>query len=114
MNTLPLSESASVTLNASGNGTARVGPNAHGVVWKPSRIAVKVSSQTLSPTCQLFVGSSATSENFIDGTYSGAQNATDSAVGQELRLGQYVWAVWTGGDVGAQATLTLTGSKDLG
>jgi hypothetical protein len=31
-----------------------------------------------------------------------------------LLLGNYVWAVWAGGDAGAQATLTVTGSKDLG
>jgi hypothetical protein len=112
--TLPLSEAAFVTLDASGNGTARVGPNAHGVVWKPSRVAIKTSSAVLSPVCQLFIGNTATSENFIDGTFTGQQNATDSVVGQELRLRQYVWAVWTGGDVGAQATLTVTGSKDVG
>lgn len=114
MPTLPLSDAAFVTLDGSGNGTAKLGPNAHGVVWKPSRVAVKTTSTILSPTCQLFIGNTATSENFIDGTYSGSQNATDSAVGQELRLGQYIWAVWTGGDVGAQATLTVTGSKDVG
>ena len=114
MPTLPLSESGFVTLNGSGNGTVKIGPGAHGVVWKPSRIAVKVSSATLSPTCQIFIGNTATAENFIDGTFTGQQNATDSAVGQELRLGQYVWAVWTGGDVGAQATVTVTGSKDVG
>ena len=114
MPTLPLSEAAFVTLNGSGAGTARLGPAAHGVVWKPSRIAIKTSSAVLSPTCQVYVGNAATSENFIDGTFTGQQNATDSAVGQQLRLGMYVWAVWTGGDAGAQATLTVTGSKDIG
>lgn len=114
MPTLPLSEAAFVTLDGSGNGTARLGPNAHGVVWKPSRVAIKTSSAVLSPVCQLFAGNTATSENFIDGTFTGQQNATDSIVGQELRLGMYVWAVWTGGDIGAQATVTVTGSKDVG
>jgi hypothetical protein len=114
MGALPLSEAGFVTLNGSGAGTARVGPTAHGVVWKPSRVAIKTSSATLSPVCQLFVGNAATSENFIDGTFTGQQNATDAVVGQELRLGMYVWAVWTGGDAGAQATVTVTGSKDIG
>lgn len=114
MATLPLSEAAFVTLDGSGNGTAKIGPNAHGVVWKPSRVAIKTSTAVLSPTCQLFVGTAAARENFIDGTFTGQQNATDAIVGQELRLGSYVWAVWTGGDVGAQATLTVTGSKDIG
>jgi hypothetical protein len=113
MPTLPLSESAFVTLNASGNGTAKIGPAAHGIVWKPTRVAIKTSTAVLSPVCQLFVGTAATSDNFIDGTFTGQQNATDAVVGQEVRIGSYVWAVWTGGDVGAQATLTVTGSKDI-
>ncbi len=113
MPTLPLDESAFVTLNGSGNGTAKVGPAAHGVVWKPSRVKVKTSTGVLSPVCQVFVGTSPTPENFCDGTFTGQQNATDAIVGQEVRLGCYVWAVWTGGDIGAQATITVTGSKDV-
>lgn len=114
MTSLPLSEAAYVTLNASGNGTARIGPTAHGITWKPVRVGIKTSTAVLSPTCQIYAGSSATPDNFVDGTFTGQQNATDAITGQELRLGQWVWAVWTGGDIGAQATVTVTGSKDVG
>lgn len=114
MPTLPLSEAAFVTLDVSGNGTAKLGPAAHGVAWKPSRVGVKTSTSVLSPKCIVYAGSSPTSDNFVDGTFTGQANATDAIVGQELRLGSYVWAVWTGGDAGAQATVTVTGSKDIG
>lgn len=110
---LPLSEFASVVLNGSGAGTARVGPAAHGVTWRPTVASVKVSTATLSPICNLFVGATATDDNFVDGSYTGEKNSTDAVAGQELVLGQYVFAVWSGGDPGAQATVTVSGTKDV-
>ncbi len=114
MPTLPLSEAAFVTLDASGNGTARIGPAAHGVTWKPTVVAVRTSTSTLSPQCRIYAGDRVTDGNFIDGTFTGQQNSTDAIAGQVLLLGQYVFAVWVGGDIGAQATLTVTGTKDIG
>jgi hypothetical protein len=114
MSTLPLNEFVSITLDGAGAGTARIGPNAHGVIWRPTVVSVRVSTQTKSPTCLIYAGSSATADNFVDGTYTGAQNSSSNIEGQVLLLGNYVWAVWAGGDAGAQATLTVTGSKDLG
>jgi hypothetical protein len=113
MTTVPLSESAFVTLDGSGNGTARVGPAAHGVVWRPTVASLKVSTSVQSPTCLIYAGSSATPDNFVDGTYTGSQNSTSNIDGQVLYLGQYVFAVWTGGDPGAQATIALSGTKDI-
>lgn len=113
MTTLPLSESASVTLDGSGSGSVRIGPNAPGVIWRPGVVGVRVSSMGLSPTCQIYAGPSASPSYFCDGTYTGQQNSTDAVKGQELRVGQYVWAVWSGGDPGAEATLTVTGTKDI-
>jgi hypothetical protein len=113
MPTVPLSEFASVVLDGSGGGTARIGPAAHGVVWNPSVASLKVSTAVKSPTCLVYAGSSATADNFVDGTYTGSQNSTSNVAGQVLYLGQYVFAVWTGGDPGAQATMTLSGTKDI-
>jgi hypothetical protein len=110
---VPLSVYASVTLDGSGNGTARTGPPAHGVLWRPAVASVRVSTGTLSPTCKLYVGPAATDQYFIDGTFTGNQNSTDAVKGQVLQLGDFVWAVWTGGDVGAQATVTVGGVKEI-
>lgn len=113
MTTLPLADSASVTLDGAGNGTARIGPAAHGVLWRPTVASVKVSTATRSPQCRIYVGDSATDANFVDGTYTGNQNSTSNLAGQEIRLGQYVIAVWAGGDAGAEATVSISGTKDI-
>lgn len=113
MTTLPLSEFAGVTLDGSGAGTVRIGPTSHGVVWKPTVASVRVSTATSSPRCRVYAGDAATDGNFVDGTYTGEQNSTSNIEGQEIRLGQYVFAVWTGGDVGAEATLSISGTKDI-
>lgn len=115
MSTVPLNESAYVTLDATGAGTVRLGPRAHGQTWHPQIASVATSTATKSPTCKLYVGGPTLSSSvLVDGTYTGEQNATDAVGGWELRLGNYVWAIWSGGDAGAQATLTLAGSQDIG
>lgn len=113
MTSLPLSEFVSVTLDGSGNGRVRIGPTSPGVEWRPTVCGVRVSSMSVSPTCQIFAGATPTPDNYVDGTYTGQQNSTDAIAGQVLRIGQYVWAVWAGGTPGAEATLTVTGTKDI-
>jgi hypothetical protein len=115
MPTVPLSEFVTVTLNGSGAGTARVGPGAHGVTWKPTVASIKMGGGTPSgaPTCFLYAGTSATDDNFVDSTYDVQNDSTDRVSGQELRLGSYVFAVWSGANPGATATLALSGTKDI-
>jgi hypothetical protein len=113
--TVALAESAYVTLDSSGAGTVRLGPRAHGQTWHPRIASVATSTAIKSPTCKLYIGGrTLNSSILLDGTYTGEQNATDAITGSELRLGTYVWAVWSGGDAGAQATLTLTGTQEIG
>ena len=35
------------------------------------------------------------------------------AAGQQIVLGQYVYAVWSGGQPGATATLTVNGTQEI-
>lgn len=119
MRTLPLNENVTVVLNAFGDGTARVGPNGHGVTWFPRVASVRVNSGTNpanQAACEIFAGNAATADNFIDATETGSTgDSTDSfGDGMEIRLGSYVWAVWHNGDPGSQATLTVTGSQETG
>lgn len=113
--TVPLSEFATIQLDGSGNGTARVGPMAHGVAWKPTVAGIKMSGDSPSglAMCTVYAGSSPTDDNFVDATYDVNNASTDAVSGQELRLGQYVYAVWSGGNAGATATLTVNGTKDI-
>jgi hypothetical protein len=113
MTEVPLSDFAQITLDGSGNGTVQLGPRAHGQTWKPTVASIKMSGSTPagSATCFVYAGGAATDSNFIDSTYDVQNDSTDRVSGQALTLGQYVYAVWTGGNPGATATLTVNGTK---
>ena len=115
MTTVPLSEFNVITLDGSGNGTARVGPRAHGVVWQPTVASIKMTGATPSgvATCFVYAGSSATDDNFVDSTYDVQNDSTDRVSGQQLRLNQFVYARWSGGNPGATATLSITGTAEI-
>lgn len=114
MSEVPLNESATVTLSGSGAGTAKVGPISARESWAPSNVHVSASSNTNEAQCSIYVGDAPTQRNFVDGTFSGSSgDSSDRAGATSVKVGQYVWAVWTGGDVGATATLTVTGTKQV-
>jgi hypothetical protein len=64
-------------------------------------------------TVFLYAGSSATDDNFVDSTYDVSNDSTDRVSGQQLVLGQYVWAVWSGGTPGATAVLSVNGTQEV-
>lgn len=107
---MPLNESASVVLDATGAGSARLGPGAAGVVWQVSLVSVFCSVSNPMPIGVLYLGSPAPS-NIKDGTYSAALNSTTYTVPVELHAGQYFTMVWTGGQPGATGTVTAQGTK---
>lgn len=114
MTTGRLSETVSVVLGAAGGGIVRVGPLSARETWTPSAVAVSVSSHTAEAACKLYVGDQPVQSNFVDGTYSGSSgDSTDSLAAQRVKAGEYVWAVWTGGDPGATATMTVSGSREI-
>jgi len=111
---LPLNESATVVLNGFGDGTARVGPHGHGLVWNPAVASVKVAPPVTSEaTCKIYVGNQPTDDNFVDATENGSTGDSSGNVRAALRQNSFIWAVWHNGDPGAQATLTVTGSQTL-
>lgn len=112
---LPLSEFGTVTLDGAGNGTARVGPDAHGVVWLPEVVRIRMTGANPSglATCFVYAGNSATDDNFVDSTYDVTSASSGNIQGEQLRLGQFVFAKWSGGNPGAVATVSLSGSKDI-
>lgn len=109
-----LYESATVTL-VGGNGTARVGPLTYRETWHPENAHVSANQNpTNQARCNVYVGDAATANNFRDATISGSSgDSTDRINADIVEKGQYIWAVWTGGDNGAVATLTVTGTKDI-
>jgi membrane peptidoglycan carboxypeptidase len=113
-----LNQSAVVTLDASGNGTAKLGPIGMREHWTLGAIAVKTNQLPAAivkeAQCKTYAGPDASDSWFAGGTLSGSTGDTTSDVaGQILDCGEYVTAVWTGGDAGAQGRVNVTGTKML-
>lgn len=111
---LPLNENATVVLNAFGDGQVKLGPRGHGVVWHPQIASVKVAAPVTSEAiAEIYVGNAPTADNFVDATQTGSTGDSSGNVRVELRVNNFIWAVWHNGDVGAQATLTVVGTQTL-
>lgn len=110
-----LDDTAFVVLNGSGAGTAKLGPLTAREVWWPVNASVRVNQNpTNEAQCQIYVGETPTQDNFRDGTFSGSSgDATGKVGGKPVKKNQFIWAVWTGGDAGQTASLTVTGTKDV-
>jgi hypothetical protein len=113
MQTLPFSTSNSVVLDASGNGTVGVGPISSGEVWSDVSAACHVATNNLEATCRFYVGTGPTPDNFAGGTSWGSTGDSGFSSGQTAVIGQQVWAVWSNGDAGATAYLSVTGTKQV-
>lgn len=115
MTTVPIAPGvATVALDASGNGTVKIGPIGSREVWSPAVASVSVSTNVNEAQCRIYAGDSAIPANFIDGTLSGSTgDSTDRVSGSSVPLGSFIWAVWTGGDTGSVATLNVTGTKTV-
>ncbi|HEY1699196.1 MAG TPA: hypothetical protein VGG75_05695 [Trebonia sp.] len=118
MTSVGLNESATVTLDASGNGTASVGPSGQGETWTPAYVHVKTnqaaSAIASEAQCIVYTGPQATDQYYADGTLSGSTGDTTDVVGAyQLGKGDYVWAKWVGGDPGAEGIVRVTGTKDI-
>jgi len=110
---LPLNASAQVTLDGSGNGTASVGPTAQGEVWHAGFVAgVHASSNTNEATCRLYCGGGVSPQYYVGGTTFGSTGDSSSDTPQ-MQVGQQVFAVWTNGDPGAIAYLSINGTRSV-
>jgi hypothetical protein len=93
--------SLNVTLNASGNGAVQF--SAAGYNYQIDLVRVKVSTNTNEADCRVFHNN-----DEVDGTFTGSSGDTSDTV-IYLSDGDVLNIVWTGGDVGATATATITG-----
>lgn len=112
---LPLNESGNVTLDQDGNGTVRMRPDEPATRWMPAVASVSCSSKTSEAECKIYIGPNPSERYFVDGTVNGSSgDSSDRVSGSVISRTQmpYIWAVWAGGDPGAEATLVLTGTKD--
>jgi hypothetical protein len=113
-----LSQSAVVTLNALGNGTAQLGPLNQRESWAPAVVSVKTNQAPGAiineAQCKIYAGPDTSDSNYVDGTLSGSTgDSTGNVAGQSVVCGEYISAVWTGGDAGAQGRVIVSGTKQL-
>lgn len=113
MRTLNLRASYSVVLDDNGNGTVQAGPSSPGEQWQLDIASVSVSSNASEASCKIYLGADTTQPNYADGTLSGSTGDSTDRISYPLNPGQSIWAVWSGGDAGATATLVLQGTRSL-
>lgn len=99
-----------VVLDASGNGTVVLRPgNAH-ESWTITSTVVRTVTAVKNPVCQTFVGSSGVvGGQAVDTTYTGNNDSSDTKI--EVNEGSFLTVVWTGGDVGTQASVSVRGTR---
>jgi len=117
-------ERATVTLDGSGNGTARISPGApspgggvgvarnSGLTWSVSGIAVSVSTNNLEAQASAYISygiQSATQDDFVGSTITGSTGDT-CTLDAELKPGDWITVIWKGGDAGATATFRVLGT----
>lgn len=113
---LPLNENTSAQLNFFGDADLKLGPTAHGITWEPEVASVRCSTANREGTCRIFVGHTATDDNYVDATQTASTGDSTGNVrtrGAHTTLGNYVWAQFRGCDPGATAFLTVTGTQQL-
>jgi hypothetical protein len=97
-----------VKLDGSGNGTVQVGPQS-GQRWDVTSTTVSTGSQSSPlPQCSIYSGPTAGPPWLLDATFTGNGDQTDTP--STIYNGQYVWAVWTGGNPGDGATVRVQGT----
>lgn len=115
---VPLRETAVITLNGSGAGTASVGPLTAREVWYPDNVAVKcappASGVSVEAQVAVYMGDSATQPNFRDNAVFGTSgDNTGACNGDQVKKGHKIWAVFSAGNPNVQATVTVTGMRDV-
>jgi hypothetical protein len=113
--TTGLSVTASVQLDINGNGKVQIGPLSAAEVWHPASVHVSVTTANNEAVCNIYVGDNTDQRNFRDATFTGSSGDSSDRVSADIvKVGHYIMAVWTDGDPRATASLSITGTKDIG
>lgn len=108
-----VSPQATVTLDASGDGQCGLTPPS-GTRWDLTLAAVSTTSTVLLPQAFLYLGNSNGPLTLIDSTNFGNSASSGKVSGAPFYAGTWIWAVFSGGDPAAVATLQLYGVQATG
>lgn len=107
-----LNTGASVVLNASGTGTVELGPgNAGPPYWYLDSVLLTTNRPGQSPVPRAMLYLDTISPANLQGITYDASFGQASADGLKLTRGQKLVAVWTGGQAGDIASLTVIGTR---
>jgi hypothetical protein len=91
-------------------GVCQTGPSAAREIWSPSLIVISTPSNTLST---FFLYRNTISQpNLVASSINGNSDQVPFA-GTPLYPGELLIGEWVGGDFGVQATMTVTGTKNV-
>lgn len=118
MPTVPLNETTIVKSNGSGNATAKLGPLSAREVWHPDTATVSLAPGQAAPTneaqCVVSFGDANTKRPLSGACVDGSTGDSTGRVSSVTpKVGQYIWADWTGGDANVFFQLTVTGTRDV-
>jgi hypothetical protein len=110
--TAPFQFQATTVLDGSGNGTVRLGPRNAGERWLVTGASVSVTrsdglNAVNEPTFKMYRKDPVAGRT-LGGSYSGSFSTDTSLNPFLMPPNDYVTGVWTGGDAGAVALLTLS------
>lgn len=94
-----------VVLDATGGGSINFRPSVGS--WLIKQVAASTSTNVNEPEFTASINGS-----FVGGSYSGSKT-NDTTFDQTLDAQEVLTGTWTGGDVGATATMTISGVKTV-
>lgn len=108
-----------VTLDAGGNGQVQLGPVNASELWTAQVVSVKTNQApgavVNEAQCRIYAGPDTSDPYYVDGTLSGSTgDSTDRVAYQQIGVGAFVFAIWTGGDPGAEGIVNVYGTKQVG
>jgi hypothetical protein len=105
-----LNKAATVTLDASGNGTVSLGPDQGPANWHVDGVILQTTRPGVAPIPRAQVWqNSATPQNSQGLTYDGSFSQGPCDI--SLSRGEQLICTWTGGKAGDVASITVTGKK---
>lgn len=109
---VPLNTAVSVTLNAAGAGTATIGPgNAGPPYWSLDTVLLTTSRPGQAPVPRAMLYLDVVSPGNLQGITYDASFGQAAAGSLKLSRGQVLIAVWSGGQVGDVASITVIGTR---
>jgi hypothetical protein len=100
------------TISGAGTGTVSVGPQGLGNIWYPAQVAVQTTSGVNDgSTCQVFLGPAGVPVALLGTIFPGGFGVLAAAV-PPIAPGQYLIAVWTGGNPGDTASINVIGTMN--